>query len=232
MVQEEFDKFADEYRNHHAKNIRMSGENPEYFAEYKIQDLKRFMPEKGNNPIKILDFGCGTGNSTPWLKYYFPKASVVGLDVSKNSLEIAESRFKDMAAFMAFDGSTIPFKLNHFDAAIAACVFHHISPERHMRMLSEIHRILNFNGRIMIHEHNPLNPLTRHAVNNCPFDENAILIRSRTLQKLLIDAGFQDVKREYRIFFPRFLRSLRPTERHLRNIPFGAQYFVTGIKSL
>jgi hypothetical protein len=84
----------------------------------------------------------------------------------------------------------------------------------------------------MIHEHNPLNPLTRHAVNNCPFDENAILIKSRTLQKLLIDAGFQDVKREYRIFFPRFLRSLRPTERHLRNIPFGAQYFVTGIKSL
>ena len=37
----EFDKFADEYHNLHQENIRITGENPEYFAEYKIRDLTR-----------------------------------------------------------------------------------------------------------------------------------------------------------------------------------------------
>ena len=37
----EFDKFADEYRAIHAHNIRLSGEAPEFFAEYKVRDLAR-----------------------------------------------------------------------------------------------------------------------------------------------------------------------------------------------
>ena len=32
----EFDKFADEYHNLHQENIRITGEKPEYFAEYQI----------------------------------------------------------------------------------------------------------------------------------------------------------------------------------------------------
>ena len=36
MEQSEFDKFADEYRQLHDKNIRLSGERGDYFAKYKI----------------------------------------------------------------------------------------------------------------------------------------------------------------------------------------------------
>ena len=32
MDEVEFDKFADEYRDLHAANIKLSGEDPEYFA--------------------------------------------------------------------------------------------------------------------------------------------------------------------------------------------------------
>ena len=39
MDEAEFDKFADEYRGLHAANIRLSGEEPEYFAEYKVVDI-------------------------------------------------------------------------------------------------------------------------------------------------------------------------------------------------
>ena len=39
MDEVEFDKFADEYRDMHAANIKLSGEDPEYFAEYKIADI-------------------------------------------------------------------------------------------------------------------------------------------------------------------------------------------------
>jgi hypothetical protein len=39
MERSEFDKFADEYHSLHAANIAISGEGPEYFAEYKIKDI-------------------------------------------------------------------------------------------------------------------------------------------------------------------------------------------------
>ena len=39
MDEAEFDKFAAEYRTMHAANIKLSGEDPEYFAEYKIVDI-------------------------------------------------------------------------------------------------------------------------------------------------------------------------------------------------
>ena len=54
----EFDQFVDENHNLHQKNIRITGENPEYFVEYKICDLKRVAKLVGVNFNNILDFGA------------------------------------------------------------------------------------------------------------------------------------------------------------------------------
>jgi SAM-dependent methyltransferase len=101
----EFDKFAEEYRQLHAANIRLSGEKPEYFAEYKIADLVEILPREGfpRDPL-ILDFGAGIGQSVPYFRKYFPGSRVVCLDVSKKCLEIGRSRFGDAAEFVHFDG--------------------------------------------------------------------------------------------------------------------------------
>ena len=57
-----FDRFADEYHALHAQNIGVTGETPDYFAEYKIRDVfnqSRKANERINENLKILDFGCG-----------------------------------------------------------------------------------------------------------------------------------------------------------------------------
>ncbi len=61
----EFDKFAVEYDKMHRKNIRVSGETPEFFAEYKVLDMRRDWDRRhgGEEPGRILDFGGGTGAS-------------------------------------------------------------------------------------------------------------------------------------------------------------------------
>jgi predicted SAM-dependent methyltransferase len=41
MDQVEFDRFADEYHNQHRANVAVTGEGPEYFAEYKIRKLRQ-----------------------------------------------------------------------------------------------------------------------------------------------------------------------------------------------
>ena len=222
MDRAEFDHFADEYEQQHARNIRISGESPEYFARYKVQDVARMC--EGRTPARILDFGAGVGASVPHWREAFPGASLTCIDVSARSLVIASKRHPGAAKYRVFDGATLPFAAGSFDVAFAACVFHHIDVARQVPLLSELRRVLTEDGRLFIFEHNPLNPLTRRAVNTCPFDQNAVLISARSFRARAQAAGFGQVRIAYRVFFPGPLRSLRATERWLERVPLGAQY--------
>lgn len=230
MLEAEFDQFADEYHEQHAASIRLSGEAPDFFAKYKIDDVAAALAHRGAKPKRILDFGAGVGNSLGHMRAAFPDSEIVLLDPSSQSLDIARKRFPGQAHFQNFDGETIPFEDGHFDLAFAACVFHHIPANLHVGLFMEIERVLAGGGSFFLFEHNPWNPLTLHAVRNCPFDENAVLINARDTRKRMAAAGLSRSRIVYRIFFPRLLARLRPFERLLASIPVGAQYFVHAVK--
>ncbi len=226
----EFDKFADEYHNLHQENIRITGENPEYFAEYKIRDLSRVEQIIGGRVKNILDFGTGVGSSIHFLAKYFPGTSLFGTDVSEKSLTIARKRFPNLGEFTPFDGKMLPYSEGQFDLALATCVFHHIPANEHIKLIQEVSRTLRIGGIFMIYEHNPINPMTLHAVNTCPFDENAVLLKRSQVRNVLREAGMEVEMQEYRVFFPAILKLLRPLEKWLTWFPLGAQYFVVGKK--
>lgn len=227
MNEAEFDKFADEYYAMHAASITASGEGPAFFAEYKVRDLahecRRFqLDSKG---LRVLDFGAGSGNSVPYVAQHLPGASLTCLDVSARSLALAEARFPGSARYVRFEGNGLPFDEGSFDVVFAACVFHHIEPGDHLRLLLEWRRVLRPGGLAMIYEHNPLNPLTRRVVNSCPFDVNAQLIRAGNMRRRLAEAGLSGTQIRFRVFFPHVLRALRPFESLLGRLPVGAQYY-------
>jgi ubiquinone/menaquinone biosynthesis C-methylase UbiE len=226
----EFDKFADEYRALHAENIRASGETPEYFAEYKVIDVARELARVGVAARSVLDFGAGVGYSVPFFARHLPEARVTCLDVSRKSLEVGAARHGNSAEFCHFDGRSLPRDDETFDIAFASCVFHHIAHEEHVALLEELLRVLKPGGWLFVFEHNPFNPLTRHAVDTCEFDENARLVRAGELRARARQAGFSAVRARYRIFFPRALRALRPLEAALAWLPLGAQYYVCARK--
>jgi SAM-dependent methyltransferase len=231
MDEVEFDKFADEYRAMHAANIRLSGEDPEYFAEYKVIDIAAELGRENIVARRALDFGAGVGYSVPFFARHFPATRVTCLDVSRKSLDVGAARLGDAAEFTHFDGRTIPFPDGTFDVALASCVFHHIPHDEHVALLAEIRRVLNPGGRLFVFEHNPLNPLTRYAVNTCEFDEHAKLVLAPTMRRRARDAGFVAADVRYRIFFPHLLRRLRPLEARLTWLPLGAQYYVAARKA-
>jgi SAM-dependent methyltransferase len=230
VLEAEFDRFAAEYREQHAASIRLSGETPDYFAEYKIRDVASACAARRVAPRRIVDFGGGVGNSLPFLRRHFPKAEITLLDPSLASLDIAAQRFPGEATFEHFDGVRIPFEPGAFDIAFTACVFHHIPATAHVALLREIGRVLAPEGRFFLFEHNPLNPLTRHAVNSCAFDENAVLIGSREMRKRFALAGFGAARTRFRIFFPHALAGMRPLEPYLAWLPLGAQYSIEAVK--
>ncbi len=178
----------------------------------------------------ILDFGTGVGNNFPFLAKHFPRTSLFGIDVSEKSLTLAKERFNGFGEFSLFNGKTLPYPEGQFDLALATCVFHHIPADEHIQLIQEVSRSLRSGGAFMIYEHNPFNPLTRHAVNTCSFDENAVLLKRVQVAKLFVKAGMEVVMQEYRVFFPAFLKLLRPLEKYLTWLPLGAQHFVVGKK--
>ncbi len=228
MDEAEFDTFADEYDAMHTASIAVSGEGPDFFAEYKVRDIAReYGGDSGpaNTAPRVLDFGSGNGGSVPFVRKHFPRAQLTCVDVSRRSLALAEKRFPSLAQYVHFDGTHIPFPAEHFDIAYAACVFHHIDHAEHVSLLKELRRVLRPGGCLFVFEHNPYNPLTVHVVNSCPFDKNARLIRGTTMKQRLGAAGFSSVKIRYRIFFPHALRIMRPLEAALTWLPLGGQYY-------
>ena len=222
----EFDKFAEEYLATHTDNLKISGEAPDYFARYKLEELRRLWTRQGlAEPAAVLDFGCGIGASLPHLHAAFPGAALTGLDVSHKSLAIAESRFPGIATLVPYDGAEVPLADASQDLIFSACVFHHIDAAEHTRLFAELKRLLRPGGRLVIFEHNPVNPVTRYIVATCPFDENAVLIPAPTLANRQKAAGFTRVETRYTGFFPGPLRALRPLEPAMSALPVGAQYY-------
>jgi SAM-dependent methyltransferase len=233
MNEAEFDKFADEYYASLVAGIAISGESPEYFSEYKIADIARECRQQSisqDGSVRVLDFGAGIGNSVPYVRQHFASAQLTCLDLSQRSLEVAEKRFAGQAEYVRFDGLSIPFADDHFDIAYAMCVFHHIDHADHMALLQELSRVVKPGGSLFIFEHNPFNPLTVRVVNTCPFDENAHLIRGAEMKRRMLCGGFASATTRYRVFFPHFLRGLRPMESALAWLPLGGQYYVRAIK--
>lgn len=229
MEQAEFDRFADAYAAQHAENIAITGEGPEYFAEYKVADMAKHAKLHSLDPKTILDFGAGIGNSVPYFTRYFPKSKQIAADVSSKSLEILRTRFKGAAETVLIT-DRIPLPDESVDYAFTACVFHHIPEKEHLHWLTEVRRVVRPGGMFVLFEHNPLNPLTVRAVNTCPFDENAVLIRSHEMRKRFIGAGWQSPRKEFRIFFPAFLKQMRPIEPGLKWLPFGGQYSLRAVR--
>ncbi len=223
---QEFDQFAQNYDHILDESVRLSGESSAFFMGQKIALAARHCAQPGVTG-RFLDFGCGVANARPFVRALLPGWTYEGVDVSEESLGVARSRHPD-ASFSVFQHGNLAFADQSFDLVMAAVVFHHIPHDQHPSVISEIFRVLKPGGSLIIFEHNPWSPATRHVVASCPFDKDAVLLSPPYARRLLKTARFTGVRSQFYLFFPRFLKLLRPLEHAMGWLPFGAQYFALG----
>ena len=87
-------------------------------------------------------------------------------------------------------------------------------------------------GHLFVFENNPLNPVTVREMRRSPIDRGTKVLFPWYLRRLERDvAGLLRARGpRFYVFLPKQLKALRWAEKHLRHVPFGAQYYVWGTK--
>jgi SAM-dependent methyltransferase len=220
----QFDAFAASYDEQLNQALSATGEDKDYFANGRVRWLKNRLKRLSEQPQSILDYGCGLGDTCVLLQQAFEAQSVVGLDVSGVSVEVARTRHRSSVCNFVTPAEYLA--QGTVDLAYCNGVFHHIPVAMRGSALQYIFRCLRPGGWFAFWENNPWNPGTRHIMSRCAFDADSITITSREARKLLAGAGFQVVCIDFCFLFPRALKLLRSLERSLAGFPLGAQYEV------
>jgi 2-polyprenyl-3-methyl-5-hydroxy-6-metoxy-1,4-benzoquinol methylase len=223
---ERFDAFSKQYKKTLNRSVSFSGGNSDYFAEYKARYIWKSVCRE-NFSGKVLDFGCGVGLLSSFLRKYLQGATIHGYDTSKESIAMVSDELLFQGVFTP-DSARLD---NDYDLIIISNVMHHIEPKHRQETIVESFKRLSVGGKLAVFEHNPANPLTRLAVSRCPFDEDATLLSPKEVLTYLLRAGFRLVRRDYIVFFPPPLSWCRSLEPLIYWCPIGAQYALVGEKT-
>ena len=104
---------------------------------------ERLEVEKG----RLLDLGCGTGESFPRL-FLDRGWSVIGVDFSKRMLELASKHVPEMEAIHA-DMRQVEFESSLFDAITAIYSLFHIPTNDHVPLFNKFYRWLCPKGKAL-----------------------------------------------------------------------------------
>ena len=229
----EFDAYAGEYGAGMDNSVKaLLGESADDFVAIKLRWLLHRFPDlrRRDESFRVLDYGCGTGTLLRLMAQEGLRATLAGCDVSSGMLAEAARQWPaelPAPAFHQQTGAHAPLADASVDLVVISAVLHHVMPVDRPGVYQELRRVLRADGRLVVFEHNPLNPVTRYVVSHTPIDRNAILLRSGEVDSGLQRAGFAGVHTGYLMFLPPRLQALAPMERALGWLPLGAQYAVT-----
>lgn len=191
---------------------------PKKFFLYRfIKKAKKAAAHERNfhsDPFRILDIGCGTGAAVVDMKKMFGReVELVGLDVVKMQIDIAEKKVKEYgvhAEFMWYEGKQLPFSDNSFDAVYTSDVLGHV--ENVPYWLDEINRVLRKDGVVAMFAESKLGKhawlrrwFLKHGHNTDPHAEFHISLYSKNeLRDLMHDSNFE-VEKMYSSVWAKFV---------------------------
>jgi SAM-dependent methyltransferase len=224
----EFDAIAVNYDTELNKALSLTGESMQYFAEGRMRWIRRQFEKMRFSPCSAMDFGCGTGNSTPYFFDVLGIDTLTGVDPSEESLEIARANHSAaQAEYFTAAQFTGPGSV---DLAFCNGVFHHIPVADRPEAVRFVFEALRPGGLFAFWENNAWNPATRFIMSRTSFDHDAVLVFPHGARGMLREGGFEVLGTDYLFIFPGKLARLRPLERWVSKLPLGGQYLVLARK--
>lgn len=101
-----------------------------------------------NNPKKIIDIGCGIGNSTAVLRKKYPYAQIIGVDSSEDMLNTARKNNPEIEFIRLDAGKELTSLSADFDIVFSNACIQWIP--NHRDLLKSLMTLLNHNGVLAI----------------------------------------------------------------------------------
>jgi len=192
-----------------------------------VGDPKRIMPPVTKADRRVLDLGCGAGQTLVATKFE-PGTVVIGLDVDKSALALGR-QLDNKIGFVCARGESLPFQGEGLDFVFSRVALPYMNvPDT----LSEIRRVLKKGGRVwfVLHPYSMVVKETVNALSRLQIKRAAVCLyviangvllnlfgkefhlpfkkhyyesfqTIRGIRKLLQKAGFDDIRAERNGFF-------------------------------
>jgi len=152
-------------------------------SSQEVKDLL-FRAYKYNETIRILDLGCGDGNSYDQLSKFHDRIKWVGVDI-ESSYEVQGRKRSDIN-FIVYDGMNIPVLEDSFDIVYCCQVMEHVrSPEE---LVKDVYRVLKGNG-YFIGSTSHLEPFHSHSYWNYTPYGISVLLQSAKFSDIILKPG-------------------------------------------
>ena len=195
-----FDRIAAGYDRVHPAHIA------EHYLRKRVALIGRLL-----NGGDGLDVGCGTGVLMEALK---PYGRVIGVDASEGMLDVLRREGRGEAVHGSLH--ELPFADDRFDVVFSVAVLHHlIEPPLVAKGLCEMVRVTRPGGKVVVWDHNPLNPYWPIIMKRVPQDHgDERLVPLREIEQGLTATGARIVRSFASGLMPDFMpRCLMPPTR-------------------
>ncbi len=147
--------------------------------------VRSFLSTAGSGE-RLLDVGCGTGH---WSRFFVSLGyPVVGVDISKEMIDVAKGHVLPRCVFKMADACNLPFEANSFDVVAAMATLEFVPAGG--GALAEMARCAKPSGRILIGTLNRIAPINqeRQTAGQEPY-ASACLYSPNELRELLKPYG-------------------------------------------
>lgn len=134
-----------DYEKHAGAFADLEMQGTQYLA---FRDIPTLITEYASSVASVLDYGCGAGRSTRFLKRLGYDA--VGVDISQDMLKQARSK-DETGEYRCVPSGRLPFEDSAFDLIFASYVILEVSRiEEIENILKELKRVLRKDGIILL----------------------------------------------------------------------------------
>lgn len=97
------------------------------FYEEMVEALVLALPFQKEEPIKVIDLGCGTGTIAKRIMEAFPNAQISCLDMAENMIKMARAKLgEERVAYHIGDFHSFAFD-RKYDAIVSSLALHHLA---------------------------------------------------------------------------------------------------------